>query len=309
MTVIESFVAAPMAAITLIDRFAQQRGTRGPMPGPMSPVRFTLVAREVAAVMTPLEVPIELLPKSGISGAYLFADESRIGRSPLYRIVPGKYRLRAESDFYQPLETEIVWPPPVMGMPIYELKPGPGYPFPDVTLAATKLTLIRGTVLRGVAGTPVSGATAEILTPPDLVEGDFTTAASDARGEWVLAIPVGLTEEVEATVRITTPEGDVTEVADLKVLPGTDNSLSQTALRGAVRTAAGAPIANAEITVAGQPDSVFSGRDGAWRFYLSLLQPDVVAEVTAVAPDGPSASRDAQIRNRATVVVPTFRIE
>jgi hypothetical protein len=308
MTIIESFTASRMAAITLIDKFAQQRGTRGPMPGPIPPVRFRLVAREIAAVMSPLEVPIDLLPKRGASDAYLFADESRIGKSPLCRIVPGRYRLRIESDLYQTFETDIDWPPPVMGMPVYELRPGPAYLFPDVTLSTTRLTLIRGTVLRGAAGEPVAGATAEILAPPDLVEGDFTTATTDARGEWVLAVPVGVDEEVEATVRITTPEGDVTEVADLKVLPGRDNSLSQTALRGAVLTAAGAPVANAEITVAGQPESVWSGRDGAWRFYLSLLQPDVVAEVTATAPDGPSASQDVQIRNRATVVVPTFRI-
>jgi len=60
--------------------------------------------------------------------------------------------------------------------------------------------------------------------------------------------------------------------------------------------------------VANMAGTSTTGRDGAWSFYMSLVQPAVQALVTATAPSGHNQSQNVQILNRATVVVPAFRI-
>jgi hypothetical protein len=307
MSRLETFTATPVGVLTLIDLFAQLRGTRGLMPGPIEPSRFTLIARRDQAGLAPLDPAIALSPEAGASGAYLFPDESNLNRGATHRITPGRYVVRIESDYYQTVELEVPWPPSPGGTQPIPLSPGPAYPFPDLTLSNTRLTLLRGTVLRTITGEPIAGATVEMTDPANM--GPFAAAKSDASGGWVLALPLGPGAPVTATVRFTLPNGGgVVTVPNVALQPGSDNSLSQTALRGTVLSTTGMPVASAKITLSVQAGTVRSDGDGKWTFYLSLLQPDGPAQVTATAPNGRSAFQNGQIRSRATVVVPVIQI-
>jgi len=307
MTALETYLARPVSAMTLVDRFAELRRTRESVPPPIPPVHFRLIARREGGIMTPLDPPIALRPKSGPSGAFLFADEQRIGGA-VYRITPGRYLLRIESDFYQPAQLETEWPLPQRPPRTVPLLPGSAYPFPDLSLSSTRLTLVRGTVVEEVFGTPVDGVRVEMLAPPDM--GELARGLTDARGSWVLTLLDAPAADFTAMLRFSKPDGGaVVDVADVHVVRGAENALSNTALRGIVLTAAGAaPIHEAEITIDGHPGSVRTDRDGRWIFYLSLFEPNVDARVNATSPGGATAVQDTPIRNRATVVVPPFRV-
>lgn len=310
MTVLETYVARPVSAMTLVDRFAEVRRTRGSVPPPIPPLRFKFVARREGGVMTPLDPPILLKAKSGPSGAFLFADEQRIGGA-VYRITPGQYLMRIESDYYQAVAFETEWPLPQHPPLTVPLLPGAAYPFPDVTLSSTRLTLLRGAIVESVLGAPIAGVLVEMLappvTPPDT--GELARCITDAGGSWVLTLLDPVPADFMATLRFTKPDGAVVDVPNVRVLRGADNALSNTALRGIVLTATGAtPIHQAEITIDGSAGSVFTDRDGRWIFYLSLSEPDGVARVNATLPSGATAAQDTPIRNRATVVVPPFRV-
>jgi len=307
MTAYETFTGSAVGCVTLIDDFARERGTRGLMPAPFPPLRFSLVARKDQGNTVTLDPPITLYAQSGPSGAYLFADEARIGDSTRIRISPGIYTLRVESDFYQTFDTELPWPGTPPGPPL-PLRPANAYPFPDVTVPSAQLSLLRGSVLEEVSGAPVPGALVEMTAPADM--GPFAASLTDSRGAWVLAVPLPATPPNQmAALTITLPNGGgVIAVANAAMHPAAENSLPQTALRGSVLTTTGSAIAGAEITVDTVPgESVRSGRDGAWAFYFGLNQPDGAAQVTANAPDGQSQLQNVNVFNRKTMVVPAFR--
>ena len=311
MSVSESYFGERAGSVTLVDEFAQTRGTRGPMPGPIPPIRLQLTHRQEMAIMEPLADPIDLKTPStlsGNSGSYILTDEGREGTSaPWQRLRAGKYRLRVESDYYQPHELDLDWP--VHGPLGPEmLRPGYNYPFPDVSLPNERITLLRGTVRSGFDGQPVEGATVEITNPAGL--GPFVSALTGENGSWVLAFRHANFNPINAAVRITLPDATQIDVANVPITPGADNSLAQTSLRGFVLTTAGRPIRDAEITVDFLLNaSVRSDRDGRWQFYFPIDQPDMPgAQVTATAPGGQNQTQNFPVVNRATGVVPDFRI-
>ena len=75
-------------------------------------------------------------------------------------------------------------------------------------------------------------------------------------------------------------------------------------------TTTGRPIRDAEVTVDFIANAaVRSDRDGRWQFYFDIDQPGVPnAQVTATAPGGQNQTRNFPVVNRATGVVPDFRI-
>jgi len=308
MTAYETFLGSSVGCLTLIDDFARERGTHGLMPAPIPPLRFSLIERKDQGNMVTLDPPITLYAQSGQSGAYLFADEARIGDSARIRIVPGIYRLRIESDYYYLTDEPVLdWPPNSSSDPLL-LRPASAYPFPDVTVPGAQLTLLRGSVLKDVTGAAVAGAEVEMTAPPDM--GPFAKSRTDSRGAWVLAVPLPAAPQIQmATLQITLPNGGgVIDVPNVKLFPSAENSLPQTALRGSVLTTTGSAIPGAEITVDTVPgESVRSGRDGAWAFYFGLNQPDGAAQVTAKTPNGQSQLQNVDVFNRKTMVVPTFR--
>jgi len=303
----ERLVFTPLAAITLVDRFVQLRGTRGAFPAPLGAVRFTLIARIVQGNPLALDPPWLLRAGTNGTGVYQFANEATAGGRPLFLVPPDHYRLRIDADFYQRVEIDLAWPTSVDQMPIVRLLPGYAYPFPDLTLPRNTITLLRGALFNeGGATVPIEGAAVTITAPPNT--WPLATGVTDESGGWVLVVPLGPTAALfTATLHVVPPAGVPFDI-DTNVQPGADNSLPQTALRGLVQSATGVPIRGATVTVDNLPGSATTGTDGRWHFYLSLLQPDTQMQVTAVAPGGQSQSQWVQVISRATVVVPAFSI-
>lgn len=304
--IFERFTARRPSAVTLVDEFARLRGTRGPFPPLAGKVRFTLV-EQIFNFPVALDPPFQLRTELTPTGVYLFSDEVTAGGETPFRFPAGRFRLRVESDFYQTLEQVLDFPLDPADMPVLNLKPSAAYPFPDLTVGQSTLTLVYGTLFGIGGGGPVEGAVVSVILPDN--DWPFGTCATGPKGDWVLVIPVGSGAELEElTLRFDLPDGTSFDVPEVQVLPGAENSLPQTALRGRVLNADGAPLPRAAVTVSVQEGESSAAADGQWFFYLSLLQPDTPATVTARAPSGATQEQEVQIRNRATVVVPEFRI-
>ncbi len=304
----EIFTATPVAVLTLIDQFVQVRGSDGQFPPPMGAVAFQFIASLPAGGPVTLDTPIVLATQTNGRGIFLFAGEGTIGASAVLRIPAGKYRLLVASDYYQPVTLDLDWPPDISAPPTMLLKPGPAYPFPDVTMASNQLTLLSGNLYQtGGDRKPIANAVVTITNPANT--WPFAVCATDANGGWVLAIPLGTTSPaVNVTLHFALPDNTAFDVPAVPVQTGAANSLPQTALRGAVLTTMGAPIPGAAVTVAGVAGTSSSGRDGGWSFYMALTQPDLAALVTATAPNGGNQAQSVHIHNRQTVPVPAFQI-
>jgi hypothetical protein len=303
----ERFTAGSVGVITLVDRFAQLRGTRGPFPPPIGEVRFLLLAQIINGVASAFDPPLRLRPTTSPGGLYLFPREAAMDAGPTISLPAGRYRLRIEGDFYQTIEQEIDFPPDTAQPPTFRLLPGPAYPFPDLTLKQNRLTLLRGSLFAMGEGNPVAAATVTITDPA--LATPFKSCVTGANGDWVVAFFADrATPPVALTLHFTLPDGSSFDVANVEVQPGAENSLPQTALRGRVLDTSGAPISRSIITVSDQPGQSLTRTDGQWFFYLSMLLGDTEAHVTARAPNGRTAEQDVHIRSRATVVVPAFQI-
>ncbi|HKQ04326.1 MAG TPA: carboxypeptidase-like regulatory domain-containing protein [Blastocatellia bacterium] len=305
--VFERFTAAPIGAITLVDRFAQLRGTRGAFPTVVGEIRFLLVAQILGDNTLPFDPPLRLQPQTNPSGVYLFPKEVSIGTTSAVSIPAGRYRLRVEGDFYQTIEHDMNFPLESAEPQTLSLLPGPAYPFPDLTLKQNRLTLLRGSLFEIGPGKPIAGAKVTIIEP--VVESPFNSCLTGPNGDWVVAMVLDRsTPPIALTLNFALPGGSSFNVSNVAVLPGTDNGLPQTALRGRVLDTSGTPIPRSMVTVSAQPGQSLSLSDGQWFFYMSMLQDDTQARVTARAPNGRTQEQDIQIRRRATVVVPTFQI-
>jgi hypothetical protein len=302
----ERFTATPLGAVTLVDKFAQLRGTRGPFPPLVGAVRFTLV-EQISDGPILLDPPFRLSAEISPTSVYIFSNEVTTGAGPVLRFPTGRFRLRIESDFYQSLELELDFPLDPANMPILNLKPSAAYPFPDLTVGQSTLTLLYGGLFEIGGGKPIEGAVVTIVLPDN--DWPFNSSVTGPNGDWALVMPVGSGAALEPlTLRFDLPDGNSFDVPDVQALPGAVNSLPQTALRGRVLNANGAPIPRATVTVSVQQGESLVAADGQWFFYLSLLQPNTPASVIAHAPGSVTQEQDVQIRNRATVVVPEFRI-
>ena len=307
-TTYEKFTSSALAAATLVDAFVQLRGASGSFPAPIGPVEFQLIATITGGGAVALDPPIVLNAATNGYGVYLFASQGTIGTSPVLRIPAGQYRLRITSGFYQDATLDLAWPPDLSSPPLVPLNPAYAYPFPDLTMASNKLTLLRGNLYQpGGDRTPISGAVVGIAAPVNT--WPFASCRTDRNGGWVLAIPLGATAAAfHATLHFVLPDSSFFDVPGVPIETGEENSLPQTALRGTVLTTTDAPIPNALLSVAGIAGSSFTRRDGAWSFYMSLIQPDVQALVTATTPSGRNLTQNVQIKNGVTVQVPAFRI-
>src|SRR5579864_1749345 len=106
----ESFLGAPVPALTLIDLFAQLRGTHGAFPPLAGALRFTILEQILPTGTNRFDPPFIVYAKANSSGFYLLSSQvTRTTGSPL-TLPPGDYRVRIESDFYQPVEQVITWP-------------------------------------------------------------------------------------------------------------------------------------------------------------------------------------------------------
>ena len=307
-TTYESFTSTSLAAVTVVDNFVQLRGTAGQFPPPIGSVVFQLTARLPISGPVPLNPPIVLSAQTNGYGVFLFTGQGTIGSSALLTIPADRYTLRVTSDYYQDFSLDLDWPPSLAAPPLIALRPAYAYPFPDLTMVSNQLTLLRGNLYQpGGDRRPIAGATVSIASPANT--WPFASCTTDSNGGWVLAIPLGsASPALNATLHFVLPDNTAFDVAGVPLQTGAENSLPQTALRGSVLTPTDAPVAGATIAVANIAGTSTTGRDGAWSFYMSLVQPAVQALVTATAPSGHNQSQNVQILNRATVLVPAFRI-
>lgn len=296
-------LAAP-AVVTLVDRFAQLRGTRGAFPGPLGTARLSFIARIDQGNVVPLDPVWRLRAESNGDSVYRFREDADVaGRLPL-RVPPARYRLRIDSDFYQRLEVDLDWPAPLNQTPTLLLLPGYAYPFPDLTLPRTTFTVLRGSLFEvGGGPAPVEGAVVSITAPVNT--WPFATCRTDAGGGWAVVVPTALGDPPLAVTLHIAGAGNPLDV-DLTLQPRVENVLPQTALRGSVQRINGVPIRGAEVHVGSIAQEAVTDGDGAWVFYFPLDQADAQVQVTVTTPNGQSQSQFVDVVNRATVVVSIF---
>lgn len=294
--------------LDLEDRYARERGIRGPHPRPMGPLDFHLLGQVVAGVRQDLTPPPRVLVHRNESGYFLWFGivDSResLRKSPVRRRLPtsGRYVLRIASplNFYQPVETDIQMPQPDTSV-FSDLQPGFAYPFPTATTlpGGRGSTLLRG-CLHHIDGRGIAGARLE-------AEGTAVTYTTDASGQWVLPFPDSQPTD-QIVVHLTLPD-ETTEDIAFNLTQGSENSLLQTALRGWVSNAADVGIPAATVRVDNHDGHTMTDNQGGWFYYFaSLNQMESRVAVTAVLPDGRSQTQtDLLVKPRATVIVPAFR--
>lgn len=342
----ENVVHTRRFALSVVDALAAALGTRGALPPPLGAIDCE-IPRQLLPTPVAFDPPLALWTirnASGfviLDGTYARASSTR-ARVPLQ---PGTYRLRVRGEYYQDLESDLVWPPAGddVRVPLDRLlMPGAAYPFPPITPSTfpepnnppTKrpysrgFTLIRGSVL-DVSGAPIAGATAELvnfafqpLPPvpnPPPPAWTFLRCVTGGDGNWAILLPDRLRFKNDAdavttavvthpiTIRITQPDGTWIDVPWPPIALGTEVSVTQTALRGRAVDGRGLPRADVAIQTSLGGGTSRCGADGRWSFVFPLNQPDDPAvTVTATAPGGASQSVTVAVVKRTTVVVPTF---
>jgi hypothetical protein len=290
----------------VVDEFARDQQVRGPRPGPLSPVRFFVVARIAGMARQPIDPPIELDTIQTSSGYGLSNGKRRMpsGRRTPARLDPGTYVIRAESESYQRVEATVPFPAPGPEDVVeFDLPPGYSYPFPRASTvpAMSSPTLLRGS-LRRMDDVSVDGTVVQAI---GLSLYDYR---ADGTGEWVLVFPDDQADR-RVTVRFLHPDNTIEDIPAVDVVQGQENSLRQTALRGWVLTDAGAGIPGARIQIGGQAGEARTDGGGAWSFYFGFgPAPAGTVTVTAIHPDGRTQARAGiQVRDRATVSIDPFR--
>jgi hypothetical protein len=331
MGAIDEFALARTAPV-VVDPDANPTVTKPRVPPVLGKVAF-FITKRISAPAVSYELPLEFLSWSNASGFFLFNGETRSSKiSGTLRLSPGRYQLKAESEYYQPLKKEIDWPPAQVHDIANDLtlKPAATYPFPDLTLLQGKLgvTLLRGGLFTA-AGKPLPGAAITMIPPSDSDFAKrfalFDSCVTDEKGSWVLCLidrtkePVAEPDpfaEFTCVIKV-----DKSAVADppppinpyqftLKVKLGEENILRQTALRGAVVAPGGRPFPAVKITTDIEAGESITGADGQWFFYFKL-QPEggpANVSVTATAQDGRTSSKSTQLKPGAIAIVPAIEL-
>jgi hypothetical protein len=333
MTIVQSYEKFSHSitwVLGALDLFAAARLTKKAVPPVLGDVNFLLTKR-LTAPLTIYEPPLELISWTNASGYFLFSGEVRKpDRAGGLMLGPGKYQLRVESDCYQTIENQLVWPPPELeDQTVYDqardlqLFPGPAYPFPEflATKGALAVTLVRGSLF-GAGGAPVKDVNVE-LTAPSLSNADFQAFRScptNAQGEWVISFieKKRLADQANppnfnnAKIKVNLPAG-----ADysfpLIIKPGEVNVVRQTALRGRVVKPGGIGLPGVKITTSVESGEALTRADGQWFFYYKLRQPQqndplINVTVTATAPGGNTKNVNTTIKPGATSVVPVIEL-
>jgi hypothetical protein len=326
------------------DQFAAQ-WTGLPHQRPVEPLSFWLVGRDAPPPAETFDPPRRLAVRRNPSGYHLFFGQEQLagGQKRQMALPDGEYRVRVTSPYYQTLEQTMVIPlpdlnrmdpenpDPALRNPLHaytmRLLPSAGYTFPDPLSVrpqdfdrpcnATNFpggsgpTLLRGS-LRAAEGQPIVGARVQ-------VPGVTGISTTDENGNWVLWFPNaaasgrptgangnGSHPSGPVTVRFVLPDGSTVDVPQVCVVRGYAASLQQAGLRGWARQGS-APIANAVVTVSGQPGSALTDEAGGWAYYFPLDQGEAVVSVTATPPNGPARTQsNIQVRPRAVTLIPTF---
>jgi hypothetical protein len=295
----------------LTDEFAKIRGTRGPFPRPIEPIRIFATAR-VTPDPVVFNPPLQLIVQRNGIGYHVFHNSMKRSDGTVVKkaLISGTYDLRVEGDFYQPAVLPGVVVPAARTAASFSLLPAYNYPFP-LELKPTGgrgFALLRGS-LHTREGAPIAGARINV----DPISADVTTYETTDAGQWVLVcrdtfFPPGVTTK-DVTVVVTPPGGPAINVPTVTIDKGKERSLSETALRGWV-LARGIGVAGATVEVQGQPGQTRTATDGSWTYYFNIDHPlalQLQVDVTARLADGRTQTQINQlVQPRATVIVPAF---
>ncbi len=338
-------VHSPRWALSVTDALKRALRTGGEFPPPLGDVSCEIVA-QTAPVVRAFNPPLVLWTFRTHSG-FLVLDgtwaRQREGRPDAAARLPlgaGTYRVVVRGDYYQDRAFTLAWPPSggQVRIPLdaqndpenIELQPGAAYPLPDVTTSRMQLgpTIIRGSLFTP-AGDPLAGVPVEAINLvfqqpqdlPPLGPWPFSQARTDQRGDWAIVLPgrryFDNTPELRPpaapplvrpmTIRIHLPNVPPLDLVE-NVTLGAEHSLRNTALRGQVVSAGGAPVRDAVVTTTVSAAASVTRANGIWFLYFDLNQADVPnVTVTVTVPGGATASDPtAQVRHGATIVVPTF---
>lgn len=296
-------IAIQRLSVTLIfdleDRYTRERQIGETHPRPTGPVRVLLVGRVDNGLRTDFAHPLELQVRTSPSGYLLFFGHVKQSDGTYRRagLTAGTYVVRIESQRYQPVErADIALPQPDAAY-FFDLPPGYAYLFP--TAGRSRPTLLRGS-LHTTDGQGIANALIEGAGQPEI------TYRTDASGQWVLAFPPNQPAGA-VSIQITFPDQTIRTVT-AQVLPGTETSLAQTALRGTVLGAGGVGIRGATVGVAGRLGQTCTDSNGGWFYYFDLNQPATQVRLIATLPDGRQLELDnVLVQPGATVRVPVFR--
>jgi hypothetical protein len=293
----------------LTDAFATTRGTRGPFPRPIEPIRIFATER-----VTPNPVvfnpPLQLRVQRNGIGFHVFHNSMKRPDGTVVKkaLINGEYNFRIEGDFYQAAVLPGVVVPSPRRAAAFSLLPAYNYPFP-LELKPTGgrgFALLRGS-LHTREGAPLAGAT--ISVAPEVGASNAYITGDD--GQWVLVFSdlffPGVTTTRNISVVVTPDGGPAINIPNVTVDKGTERSLSETALRGWV-LARGIGVAGATVEVQGQPGQVRTATDGSWTYYFNIDHSLALSvDVTARLPNGSTQTQiNQQVQPRATVIVPPF---
>src|SRR5689334_19371310 len=78
------------------DRYARDRGTRGPHPRPLGTIRYHLIARQDGDLLRPYDPPLELVTVRNASGYDLCFGKVRLPDGAVRQrvLAPGPYTVR-----------------------------------------------------------------------------------------------------------------------------------------------------------------------------------------------------------------------
>jgi hypothetical protein len=326
----ESFSHTSTWVLGALDLFAAARLAKKEVPPLLGNVNFLLTQR-LSVPAAVYEPPLELISSTNASGYFLFTGEvRRPGRPGGLMLGPGKYQLRVESDYYQTIQNELVWPPPELeDRSVYnqatdlQLFPSPTYPFPEFLAkqSALAVTLVRGSLF-GAGRAPVKDVKVELTAPslPNAHYQAFRTCQTNSQGEWVLAFietnPFSDQENPpnfnNSKIKVNLP-GTAAYDFPLVINAGQENVLRQTALRGRVVKPGGIGLAGVKITTSVESGEALTRVDGQWFFYYKLRQakqtdPLIDVMVKATAPDGKTGNVNTKIKPGATSVVQAIEL-
>jgi len=284
------------------DRYAREIGIHGKHPRPLGTIKYYMLGKIENSVRRDFNRTLELVIKRNPSGYDLFFGQLRLADGTLYQGVldAGRYALRLQSDFYQPLERDDIDLPEPRNPYVIDLEPGYAYPFSgSIGTHGGGPTLLRGSAYasdgKGVAGVVVETA------------NGASRYRTDATGQWVLALPEAQSPG-NLQVRFSWPDGRVDTTTAVGISPGKTATLPQAAFRGRVVNAAGIGIAGAVIWVSGHSGSGISDSDGDWYYYFLHSQESEVVNVTAQLPNGQTLTHTGlEVKPRIVVVAPTFQ--
>lgn len=209
----------------LEDAFARERRIHGRHPRPFGWLTFYVVAQlSDTDSRQDFAQPLKLITVPNLSGYHLFfgqyALDDKTKRQNL--LADGRYFIRVEGQYYQPIEEVVTLPMPDPEQPVFfDLLPG--YAYPWLQHYGRHFTLLYGKVQDGNE----DGIANVTIT----VEAQSIQYQTDQTGRWGLRFP-DTWQTSTVTLHFTKRNGSSQSVANVLVIQNQTNSIPPVTLSG-----------------------------------------------------------------------------